>query len=171
MFQTMTGQSNTKLLDETDSIHSQQEVLMDTNTDISNQQQSKDKKKKNKKKDKAPKRLGPLVLRMKKIDIETIYPQHEKDREGEKLKRLCDMQETQKAIFADGNMLIENFVKPRHEVNIDHVALGESINKSHIKNHEQQRFLRRIDRQALKYNNNQYMQRVARAEANMRAAD
>ena len=74
MFQTMTGQSNTKLLDETDSIHSQQEVLMDTNTDISNQQQSKDKKKKNKKKDKAPKRLGPLVLRMKKIDIETIYP-------------------------------------------------------------------------------------------------
>ena len=67
---------------------------------------------------------------------------------------MCDMQETQKAIFADGNMLIENFVKPRHEVNIDHVALGESINKSHVKNHEQRRFLRRIDRQAMKYNNN-----------------
>ena len=152
MFQTMTGQSNTKLLDETDSIHSQEEMRYDTGTDISNnQQKSKSKKKKDKK---APKRLGPLVLRMKKIDIETIYPQHEKDREGEKLKRLCDMQETQKAIFADGNMLIENFVKPRHEVNIDHVALGESINKSHVKNHEQRRFLRRIDRQAMKYNNN-----------------
>ena len=41
---------------------------------------------------KAP--LNPLCLRMKKIDIETIYPQHEKDREGEKLKRLCDMQES-----------------------------------------------------------------------------
>ena len=31
------------------------------------------------------------ALRMKKIDIETIYPQAEKDREGEKLKMLCDI--------------------------------------------------------------------------------
>ena len=31
------------------------------------------------------------ILRMKKIDIETIYPQAEKDREGEKLKMLCDI--------------------------------------------------------------------------------
>lgn len=33
----------------------------------------------------------PNALRMKKIDIETIYPQAEKDREGEKLKLLCDI--------------------------------------------------------------------------------
>lgn len=32
-------------------------------------------------------------LRIKKIDIESIYPQHEKDKEGEKLKKLCDMHE------------------------------------------------------------------------------
>ena len=38
--------------------------------------------------------VKPMCLRMQRIDIETIYPQHEKDREGEKLKRLCDMQET-----------------------------------------------------------------------------
>ena len=34
------------------------------------------------------------TLRMKKINIEDIYPQAEKDREGEKLKQLCDMHET-----------------------------------------------------------------------------
>lgn len=61
----------------------------------------------------------PLCLRMKKVDIETIYPQHEKDREGEKLKRLCAQQETQKSVHADGNMLIKNFVKTRHEGHID----------------------------------------------------
>ena len=93
---------------------------------------------------------------MKKIDIETIYPQHEKDREGEKLKRLCDMQENQKAIYADGNMLIDAFVKPRYEVNIDHEALGATISKSHQKNHEQQRFLRRIERAAHQYDKKQY---------------
>lgn len=33
------------------------------------------------------------ALRMKRVDIEQIYPQSEKDKEGEKLKRLCDMHE------------------------------------------------------------------------------
>lgn len=30
---------------------------------------------------------------MRRIDIETIYSQAEKDREGEKLKKLCDVHE------------------------------------------------------------------------------
>ena len=56
---------------------------------------------------------------MKKIDIETIYPQEEKDREGEKLKLLCDIAADQKNIYADGNDLINKFVKPRRKLNVD----------------------------------------------------
>ena len=56
---------------------------------------------------------------MKKIDIETIYPQEEKDREGEKLKLLCDIAADQKNIYADGEMLINKFVKPRRKLNVD----------------------------------------------------
>ena len=53
-------------------------------------------------------------------------------------------------------MLIDAFVKPRYEVNIDHEALGATISKSHQKNHEQQRFLRRIERAAHQYDKKQY---------------
>ena len=36
-------------------------------------------------------------LRMQKIDLETIYPQAEKDLEGERLKHLCEIQAGQKS--------------------------------------------------------------------------
>jgi len=38
--------------------------------------------------------ISPVpALRMKKVNLEAIYSQAEKDREGEKLKQLCDMHE------------------------------------------------------------------------------
>ena len=59
------------------------------------------------------------ALRMKRVDIEQIYPQSEKDKEGEKLKRLCDVHEGQKNLHADGRQLIDSFVLPRRLNKLD----------------------------------------------------
>jgi len=42
---------------------------------------------------------------MQKIDVETIYPQAEKDHEADKLERLCN-KERMAERFADGDRLI-----------------------------------------------------------------
>ena len=81
---------------------------------------------------------------MKKIDIESIYPQAEKDREAERLERLCGMHEGQKNIHADGRRLIENFVTPRRLLALKHPSIVISKQKSP----EQNRFLKLIERQA-----------------------
>ena len=107
------------------------------------------------------------TLRMKKIDIEDIYPQAEKDREGEKLKQLCDMHETQKNVTADGLALIERFVKPRRLVKIDARKVQAKIEQSHTKNQDQTRFLRKIERQAWKFAHTQYMNRIQQNETLM----
>lgn len=67
-------------------------------------------------------------LRIKKIDIESIYPQHEKDKEGEKLKKLCDMHEGQKNLHADGTSLINQFVKPKRVLTVNKKVLASSHN-------------------------------------------
>ena len=46
------------------------------------------------------------ILRMKHIDIETIYPQEEKDKEGAKLKAMGDSQRRNITKHADGIRLI-----------------------------------------------------------------
>ena len=53
------------------------------------------------------------TIRMKKVDLEKIYPQAEKDREGDRLRRLCEIQEGQKLISCDGTHLLREFIKPR----------------------------------------------------------
>lgn len=83
---------------------------------------------------------------MKKVDIEKIYPQEEKDREGEKLKKLCDMHEGQKSLHADGRELINTFVKPMKMVKHSAELFKQKLAMSHIKSPDQSRFLRRIDR-------------------------
>ena len=65
-------------------------------------------------------------IRMKKVDLEKIYPQAEKDREGDRLRRLCEIQEGQKLISCDGMHLLREFVKPRHLQEMD---LDEAENK------------------------------------------
>ena len=50
---------------------------------------------------------------MKKVDLETIYPQAEKDKEGERLRRLCEIQEGQKTISCDGTHLLRELSSPR----------------------------------------------------------
>ena len=112
---------------------------------------------------------GPLAaLRMKRVDIEQIYPQSEKDKEGEKLKRLCDMHEGQKSLHADGIKLIKTFVKPRRLIKLDPSHFQSKIKMSYKKSPDQNRFLRRIERQAWKFNHMQYMGKIAKAEAEMR---
>ena len=104
---------------------------------------------------------------MKKIDIETIYPQEEKDREGEKLKKLCDIYEGQKNLHADGIALINQFVTSRRVVKISPVKQKERLTMSYTKSPEQQRFLRQIERQAWKYAQSQFMSKVIRAKADL----
>lgn len=70
-------------------------------------------------------------LRMEKINIEEIYPQVEKDREGEKLKALCDIHEGQKLIYADGTSLIRQFIKPRKMVMVRRPSFKNKIKQSH----------------------------------------
>ena len=112
---------------------------------------------------------GPLAaLRMKRVDIEQIYPQSEKDKEGEKLKRLCDMHEGQKSLHADGRKLIDSFVKPRRLTKLDPSHFQNKIKMSYKRSPDQNRFLRRIERQAWKFNHAQYMGKIAKAEAEMR---
>ena len=112
---------------------------------------------------------GPLAaLRMKRVDIEQIYPQSEKDKEGEKLKRLCDMHEGQKSLHADGRKLIDSFVKPRRLTKLDPSHFQNKIKMSYKRSPDANRFLRRIERQAWKFNHTQYMGKIAKAEAEMR---
>jgi len=110
-----------------------------------------------------------MVLRMKRVDLETIYPQEEKDREAEKLKRLCDMQANRKSMHADGNKLISTFVKPHSVANEnDRRGLDLKLTMSYKKSPEQMRFLRRLDRQAIKFNQTQYQHKLARNENDLR---
>ena len=46
-------------------------------------------------------------LRMQPIDIETIYSQEEKDREGIRLQNLGELARTNRIKFADGVRLID----------------------------------------------------------------
>ena len=66
------------------------------------------------------------------------------------------MQETQKAIFADGNKLIDQFVKPRNVERIDRNVLDQQLDMSYKRSASQQRFMRRLDRQAQKFQNVSY---------------
>ena len=88
---------------------------------------------------------------MTQIDIETIYPQAEKDREGEKLKRLCAQHEGQKNVHADGRRLIDKFVKPRRLKKIGAQADDTKISFSHRQSPDQSRFMRSIEQQAWKF--------------------
>lgn len=85
-------------------------------------------------------------LRMKKIDLETIYPQAEKDLEGVRLKHLCEIQAGQKSQHADGRTLITTFVKPRQEEEIDQNKALQNIRHSFNKSPEQSRFLDEIEK-------------------------
>ena len=85
-------------------------------------------------------------LRMKKIDLETIYPQAEKDAEGARLKHLCEIQQGQKSNHADGRKLINEFVKPRQEEEIDQNLADQKLRHSFNKSPEQSRFLDQIEK-------------------------
>lgn len=70
-------------------------------------------------------------LRMKRIDIEAIYSQAEKEKEGEKLKQLCAMHETQRVLHADGTKLIAKFIKPLRMVKVRRPSYKQKITQSH----------------------------------------
>ena len=76
-------------------------------------------------------------LRMKKVDLEAIYPQAEKDREGEKLRRLCDdIHAGQRARHADGLALIRQFVSPRREDRLARPEFVAQLQESHKTNRD-----------------------------------
>ena len=83
---------------------------------------------------------------MKKVDLETIYPQAEKDREGERLRRLCEIQEGQKTISCDGTHLLKAFIKPRMLKEMDLDEAEKKIQHSLKRSPEGLFFLDLIDR-------------------------
>ena len=87
-------------------------------------------------------------IRMKKVDLEKIYPQAEKDREGDRLRRLCEIQEGQKLISCDGMHLLREFVKPRQLQEMDLDEAENKIKHSLKRSPEGHFFLNLIDRQA-----------------------
>ena len=84
-------------------------------------------------------------LRMKKIDLETIYPQAEKDREGEKLRRLCDIHVSQRTRHADGLQLIDKFVSPRRLDKLDRPEFQAQVFQSHQKTPDSMKFLKALE--------------------------
>ena len=106
---------------------------------------------------------------MTQIDIETIYPQAEKDREGEKLKRLCAQHEGQKNVHADGRRLIDKFVKPRRLKKIGAQADDTKISFSHRQSPDQSRFMRSIEQQAWKFAHTQYIGKIQKAEQELKS--
>ena len=85
-------------------------------------------------------------IRMKKVDLEKIYPQAEKDREGERLRRLCELQEGRKSIHADGTRLIQEIVKPRKLEEMDKEEAEKKIKHSLNRSPEGLFFLDLIER-------------------------
>ena len=103
-------------------------------------------------------------LRMQHIDIETIYPQEEKDREAAKLKALGDYQRKNITKHADGIRLIGEFVEPQRQQRLDSPVRRDQIEDSYVKSPDQYRFLKKLDRRVDKYAKTQYDWKLQKGE-------
>lgn len=69
---------------------------------------------------------------MKKIDLETIYSQADKDREDARLREIGEQQRNEaNARHANGKDLIDKFVSPRRMERLDRPQFEAQVFNSH----------------------------------------
>jgi hypothetical protein len=94
-------------------------------------------------------------LRMQPIKVEKFYTEKDKEMEALRLKKLYDQHERNKFQFANAPRLMELFVRPTDK---NLTNYNQAIQKSYMPDKEGNKFLRVIQKQAVKFSN-QYMER------------